>query len=253
MCIQDDNLADVPSNLADMNRRPDCQSHDIVNLVRTATVRMDYPHLFAQALKWCFGFHVQKKIIQKICERLNKESKRLGYRFTHCTHTHTTIVHRLNSLQYFSFFRAMNNRPSPNPKIYTCIQSIYKFKHNWIDCRQRARSIWRRLYLTFISIASNKWITSKASCTATDGIVINYFTECILAARIRTWICTFLLNACFVLRTFRTNYTFGTTLWRHSNIVGLTRANGMAVHFVAMTVWTAWRWFTRIRIWRWCS
>lgn len=107
--------------------------------------------------------------------------------------------------------------------------------------------------LTLISIASNKWITGKASCTATDWIVINYFTECILAACVRARVCTFLLNACFVLWTFATNYTFGTTLWRYTNIIGLTRANCMTVHFMAMTIWTAWCWFTRVRIWRWSN
>lgn len=108
-----------------------------------------------------------------------------------------------------------------------------------------------RVSLTFISIASNKWITSKASCTATDWIVINYFTGGILAARVRARIGTFLFNACFVLWTFATNYTFGSTLWRYSNIINLTRAHSVTVYFVTMTVWTAWRWFTRIRIWWW--
>lgn len=82
------------------------------------------PSSFCTGTKVVFWFSCAKKIIQKICERLNKGNKRLGYRFTHCTHTHTTIVHRPNSLQYFSFFRAMNNRSSPNPKIHNAFNQF---------------------------------------------------------------------------------------------------------------------------------
>lgn len=140
-------------------------------------------------------------------------------------------------------------------KIFTdaCIRNFITIYYIWSIVNVWPNLITTFIYLTFISIASNKWITGKASCTATDWIVINYFTECIFAACIWARICTFLFNACFVLWTFGTNYTFGTTLWRHSNIVGLTWTNCMFVHLMTMTIWTAWCRFTRIRIWPWCN
>lgn len=89
LCIRADSLADVPHNLADMNRRLDFQSPDIVNLVRMAMVRTDCRHLFAQVLKWFL--YAQKMIDFNWCKRIKKNKiVRRRHRFAHAHIIHDT-------------------------------------------------------------------------------------------------------------------------------------------------------------------
>lgn len=77
--------------------------------------------------------------------------------------------------------------------------------------------------------------------------MIDYFTEGIVAARAGTRIYTLLVYACFVLRTLRTDFAFWLAIRRHANVVRLARANGVTVHFVAVTVWSARSWYAWVR------
>lgn len=106
--------------------------------------------------------------------------------------------------------------------------------------------------LTFTENASNKWIANETTWATAYGVMVYYFTNGTFCARSRrTRICTFLINACSVLWTIGTNYTFSSTIWWHTNIARLTWAHRMLIDFMANTVWPThmgrtyiyWRWY----------
>lgn len=70
----------------------------------------------------------------------------------------------------------------------------------------------------------------------------------------RTRIGAFAIDAGTIVRTFRTDDTFGTTVWRCSDVIWLTRADGVAVVVTTIAIRTAWRWLTWevVLAWRWC-
>lgn len=76
---------------------------------------------------------------------------------------------------------------------------------------------------------SDKWIAIKSNFTATNWIVINHLTSCLLSTNSFTWIFTFLIYARFIEWTFRTDQTLWATIWWSSNHIGQTTAHSMIV------------------------
>lgn len=81
----------------------------------------------------------------------------------------------------------------------------------------------------FLFYASHEWISSIANVAATDWIVVHNLTFCILTASTRARVLAFLIDARFILGTFRAQYTFGSTIGRRTNIAWYTRAYCMIV------------------------
>lgn len=108
--------------------------------------------------------------------------------------------------------------------------------------------------LTFNARAFNKWIAGKTRWAATDRIMVNHSTNGIWCAYIghaRRF--TLLIKTGFILGTFWTDNTFGPTIWRHTDKIGLARAHRMLIHLMALTIWATWRWITWVHSWRNCS
>jgi hypothetical protein len=100
--------------------------------------------------------------------------------------------------------------------------------------------------LTFFLQTSCKGITSEARVTTTDWVVVHNLTASIKTTSAWTWVHTFLVDTCFVLRTFSANNTFRSATWRCSYIISLTRANCMTIHHTALAEWPTWRRFAGI-------
>lgn len=90
--------------------------------------------------------------------------------------------------------------------------------------------------LTFFWHTSFEWIAGKAGGTATDRIVIDYRTTSVKTARTRTRIQARLLDTSLIHCTFRANSTFWTASRWRTNVIGLTRTDGMFVHIAALAV-----------------
>lgn len=100
--------------------------------------------------------------------------------------------------------------------------------------------------LTFFPKTTNEWVPNKSSWATANRVMVDNLTASIDSTSPWTWVDTFLLHASFVLRAFRTNNAFRFAVWRGAYVVGLTRADRMAVYHSADTVRSAWRWLTRI-------
>lgn len=126
-------------------------------------------------------------------------------------------------------------------KLFTTIESrtIFTIGKSGTICRSRGESERDISRLTFTGNASSKWITAVSIWTAADWIMVDYFANGTFCARSRrTRIYAFLLNACFVLWTIGTDYTFSPAIRWHANITRLARTHRVLIDFVANTVWT---------------
>jgi hypothetical protein len=68
----------------------------------------------------------------------------------------------------------------------------------------------------------------------------------VLAARAGAWVCTFLIEARLVPRTFRTDNAFRSACGRRTYVRRQTRAHSLAVYLSALTVGAAGRRVARI-------
>jgi hypothetical protein len=95
-------------------------------------------------------------------------------------------------------------------------------------CRYRWRW-WNR-------VASCQWISCISRLTSTNGTVLDDLAIGVKTTSSGTRITTFLIYACLIESTFRTDNTFRSTTWWTSDIIGQARANGLAVGFTTLTV-----------------
>lgn len=101
---------------------------------------------------------------------------------------------------------------------------------------------------TFHTFASLERIAAVVKRTAAHRIVIGHLAAGVQAARARTRIGAPLIHARLVEIALGTGRAFRTTSGRHSDVVGLTRANRVLVDIAALAVRTARRWYARIRM-----
>lgn len=105
--------------------------------------------------------------------------------------------------------------------------------------------------LTFFFFdATNKWIAAEAKHTTAYGIVVDDLATRVLAARTRTRIFAFLIDARHILGAFRTDHTLGTAIGRSADVIWQTRAHSVLIQLTALTIQTARRWLARIYNWR---
>jgi len=123
-----------------------------------------------------------------------------------------------------------------------------------IRIRKKIQS-WSRakeVNLTWLRITSRKGIASITIHAITNWTVVVNSAFCVLAASIWTWIDTFLIDASFIITTFRAHNTFRSTARWTSNIIWQARANSLIILFSALRIRTA-RWgLTRIDV-CWCD
>lgn len=106
----------------------------------------------------------------------------------------------------------------------------------------------KNIGLTWLGITSSKGIANISSIAETNWAMIIDTTVCVCTANSLTRINTFLIYASFVLRTFRTDYTFRATARWGANISGKTRTHSLTIHFSTLRVWSAGRGLTRIYV-----
>lgn len=119
-----------------------------------------------------------------------------------------------------------------------------------LEFRHKDSKTDKRWELTWNWITSCECITSVSILTITNWTVIVHTTFWIQTTSSNTWISTFLVFACLVIRTFRADNTFRSTTWWTSNISWETWANSLIIYFTTLRIWSARRWLTRIDILR---
>ena len=126
-------------------------------------------------------------------------------------------------------------------------RALSKHEKWWIKDRQISDHR-ERFSLTWLRRTSSERISSITFHTVADRTVIIHSTFCILATSRWTRIDTFLVYACFILRTFWTDNAFWAAPRRTSNVSWQTRANRLIVYFSALWVWTTGGWWTWIYV-----
>lgn len=96
---------------------------------------------------------------------------------------------------------------------------------------------------------SYKGITGHAGWTAADGVMVDNLAASVDTASARAGVDTLLLDTCFVLGTVGADHALGPAGGRRAYEPGETRADGVTVHFTALTVGTTRRRLTRV-LWR---
>lgn len=119
---------------------------------------------------------------------------------------------------------------------------------NWVWILKYDKEIWDLIGLTWLRITSCKWITNVSIFTITNWTMIIHTTICIQATCPLTRIHAFLIDASFVLWTFRTNNTFRTTTRRWTNICWKAWTDSLIIYFTTLWVWTTRRRLTWIYI-----
>jgi len=98
-------------------------------------------------------------------------------------------------------------------------------------------------YLTY-GLASDKWISCKTSWTATDRVVVHYFTASSHTTCAWTGVPTLLVTACLILTTLRAHYALWPTCWRTADEARYARAYSLSIDFTTLTVWATRWWIT---------
>ena len=87
-------------------------------------------------------------------------------------------------------------------------------------------------------LASDEWVSSETSRTATDRVVVHYFAASSHTTGAWTGVSTSLVAARLILTTLRAHYTFRSACRRAAYEAGYARAYGLPVNFTALTVRT---------------
>lgn len=90
-------------------------------------------------------------------------------------------------------------------------------------------------------LASDEWVSSETSRTATDRVVVHYFAASSHTTGAWTGVSTSLVAARLILTTLRAHYTFRPACRRAAYEAGYARTYGLPVNFAALTVGSAWR------------
>lgn len=122
-------------------------------------------------------------------------------------------------------------------------------KESLVKIKDKNKELYKEI--TIESLTRNKGahcerIASIPRATTANGTVIYNMANCILSAGARARVRAFLIDACFVVRTFGTNDTLWSAARWTSNVQRFARADSLPIDFTTHTVWTTWRWVTRI-------
>lgn len=96
-----------------------------------------------------------------------------------------------------------------------------------------------------------EWIAGVSRWASANRIVIRCMAYRANAACVRTWIGAFTIDASAIVRTFRTDHTFGTTIGRRTIIIRLTRAHCMSICIATITIRSARRRLTWVVVLSW--